>query len=206
MYDKATQSLWSTTLGEPVVGALAGKGIRLERSFVVTTTWGEWKARHPQTKVLSLDTGYKRDYGEGVAYSDYFSTDELMFDVPATDDRLPNKAEILALQFPSISEKRVAVHADFLIKNPLFNHDVGGQKVVILTDGSGANRVYDAANTEFVSYDGDSRVMDKAGKLWLLHEDALVSEDDTQSAARLPAHRAFWFGWQAVHRDTELIM
>jgi len=206
MYDKATQSLWSTTLGEPVVGALAGKGIRLERSFVVTTTWGEWKTRHPQTKVLSLDTGYKRDYGEGVAYSDYFSTDALMFDVPETDDRLPNKAEILALQFPSISEKRLAVHADFLIENPLFNHDVGGQKIVILTDNSGANRVYDAGSAEFVSYDGGTRVIDKAGKLWHLHEDALVSEDDTKTATRLPAHRAFWFGWQAVHRDTELVM
>ena len=206
MYDKATQSLWSTTLGEPVVGPLAGKGIQLERSFVVTTTWGEWKARHPQTKVLSLDTGYKRDYGEGVAYSDYFATDELMFSVPATDDRLPNKAEILALQFPSVSEERVAVHADFLAKNPLFNHNVGGQKIVILTDGSGANRVYDAGNAEFVSYDGGSKVVDKAGRLWLLQEEALVSQDGAQTAARLPAHRAFWFGWQAVHRDTQLIM
>ena len=49
MYDQATQSLWSTMRGIPVVGPLAGKGIVLDRGSVVTTTWGEWRRRHPDT-------------------------------------------------------------------------------------------------------------------------------------------------------------
>ena len=49
-------------LGEPVIGPLVDQGIRLERSYLVTTTWGEWKRRHPDSKVLSLDTGYSCDY------------------------------------------------------------------------------------------------------------------------------------------------
>ncbi|MCZ6527368.1 MAG: DUF3179 domain-containing (seleno)protein, partial [Candidatus Dadabacteria bacterium] len=53
MYDKQTQSLWNTLWGRPVVGPLADKNIELERMSIVTTTWGEWKKRHPQTKVLS---------------------------------------------------------------------------------------------------------------------------------------------------------
>lgn len=40
MYDQATQSLWSTLWGAPVVGPLVGRGIELERTSVVTTTWG----------------------------------------------------------------------------------------------------------------------------------------------------------------------
>ena len=56
MYDKNTNSLWNTIYGEPVVGPLVGKGIQLERLSVVTTTWGAWKARHPDTTVLSLKT------------------------------------------------------------------------------------------------------------------------------------------------------
>ena len=39
MYDQATQSLWSTMQGTPVVGPLAGNDIVLERGSVVTTTW-----------------------------------------------------------------------------------------------------------------------------------------------------------------------
>ena len=54
MYDKATQSLWNTLKGEPVLGPLVDKGIKLEHLSVVTTTWAEWKRRHPNTSVLSL--------------------------------------------------------------------------------------------------------------------------------------------------------
>ena len=48
MYDRATQSLWSTTLGRPVVGPLAdADDIRLERAHVVTTTWGRVASAPP---------------------------------------------------------------------------------------------------------------------------------------------------------------
>ena len=67
MYDQDTQSLWNTIWGQPVVGPLVDRGIVLERLSVVTTTWGEWRRRHPDTKVLSLNTGYDRDYTEGAA-------------------------------------------------------------------------------------------------------------------------------------------
>ncbi|MEL7088786.1 MAG: DUF3179 domain-containing (seleno)protein, partial [Planctomycetota bacterium] len=38
MYDQATQSLWSTLEGKPVIGPLTGKGIQLDQYSVVTTT------------------------------------------------------------------------------------------------------------------------------------------------------------------------
>lgn len=111
MYDHATKSLWSTFEGKPVVGPLVGQGIQLESLPIVTTTWGSWKARHPKTKVLSLETGHVRNYGEGVAYGDYFSTDELRFTVPKLDPRLKNKDEVLALQFPTSPDKKLAIAA-----------------------------------------------------------------------------------------------
>ena len=77
MYDQATQSLWSTLWGKPVVGPLVGRGIELERFSVVTTTWRAWQNRHPDTVVLSLDTGYRRDYSEGAAYREYFAADRM---------------------------------------------------------------------------------------------------------------------------------
>lgn len=82
MYDKTTQSLWSTERGKPVLGPLVDKGIQLPYESVVTTTWGEWRKRNPKITVLSLDTGHQRDYGESVAYQQYFATDQLMFNTP----------------------------------------------------------------------------------------------------------------------------
>ena len=42
MYDRATRSLWSQLLGEPVIGPLADSGIKLDFFPVNLITWGEW--------------------------------------------------------------------------------------------------------------------------------------------------------------------
>ncbi len=203
MYDKATQSLWNTTWGEPVIGPLVDQDIRLERSYLVTTTWGEWKRRHPDSKVLSLDTGYSRNYDEGVAYRQYFATDELMFSISTSDDRLNNKDEILALTFPQFSEDTMAISASFLQNKPIYVNRLGSVEFVVLTDTSGANRVYEAKNHSFTSYDQDVTLIDSKGMKWSLSEDELKSGDLV--LARLPAHRAFWFGWHSAFPDTTLV-
>ncbi|WOO39501.1 DUF3179 domain-containing protein [Rubellicoccus peritrichatus] len=204
MYDKATQSLWNTFSGEPVLGPLVGKGIQLDTYSVVTTTWGEWKKRHPKTLVLSLDTGHRRDYGEGAAYRDYFATDELMFTVPVLDTRLKNKDEVLALRVNSPDEQ-LAISVDFLRKNPIYHDQIGEERFVVLTDKSGANRVYERGGNHFVTFDGEFALIDKQGHEWEMSEDRLVSEDGI-ILERLPYHRAFWFGWYAQFPDTRLVM
>lgn len=204
MYDHATKSLWSTLEGIPVVGPLVGKGIELETLRVVTTTWGAWKARHPATTVLSLDTGHQRDYGEGAAYRDYFATDRLMFGVPKLDSRLPNKAEVLALRSRGKGAEQLAIAADHLARNPVYHGRLGGRGFVVFTDASGANRVYESANHRFVSWDGNASVRDGAGRTWTLAEDRL-SGPGSAELERLPAHRAFWFGWYAAYPATRLV-
>ena len=202
MYDKATQSLWSTLWGKPVVGPLVGKGIALEPMSIVTTTWGAWRERHPDSKVLALDTGFQRNYDEGAAYRSYFATDELMFPVPDTDDRLLNKKEILALAFTG--GPPVAVSVEYLAANPVWTTTVGLTRLLVLTDDSGANRVYAAGSIDFVSWDSKNDLTDSSGTHWFVSEHALTREDGEQ-LLRLPAHRAFWFGWRAAYPATELI-
>jgi hypothetical protein len=205
MYDHATQSLWSTLSGTPVVGPLVGRGIELQALHVVTTTWGEWRKRHPQTSVLSLDTGHRRDYSEGAAYRDYFATDRLMFGVPRLDTRLPNKAEVLALRAPGKAADPLAISARFLAKNPVYHDRVGTSAFVVLTDGSGANRVYESGHPALVSWDGDTNTArDVAGRTWQVTEDTLRGPDG-RVRKRLPAHRAFWFGWYAAYPETRLV-
>jgi hypothetical protein len=201
MYDKATASLWSTLTGEPVIGPLVGKGIELKTLPVVTTTWREWKTRHPDTLVLSLETGRERDYSEGAAYRDYFATDRLMFAVPKLDQRLPNKAEILALRYDDIP---LAIAATFLKRNPLHHDRAGDTEFVVLTDASGANRVYEAPGVRFESWDRVKTARDRSGKTWTLNESELVASDGRR-LKRLPAHRSFWFGWYSQFPRTRLV-
>lgn len=204
MYDHATESMWSTITGEPTIGPLVGQGIKLKPLHVVTTTWGEWKSKHPETTVLSLDTGHQRDYGEGVAYRSYFGTDELMFTIPQKDGRLKNKAEVLALRFGGDAALPTVIEAAFLAETPVFHGTLGDTDYVVLTDRSGANRVYDASGVTFETYAGDDDAVSADGRRWQVSEDGLVAADG-QTLGRLPAHRVFWFGWSSAHPDTVLI-
>ena len=204
MYDDATKSMWSTLGGAPVVGPLVGKGIELKKLYVVTTTWGEWRKRHPGTTVLALETGHERDYSEGAAYREYFGTDRLMFGVPKLDARLANKAEVLALRFAEAPAEQLAIAADFLAANRLYHERIGKLAFVVLTDASGANRVYETRGMSFASWNGEDAVRDRAGRDWKVAE-AGITGPGGETLKRLPAHRAFWFGWYSAYPGTRLV-
>jgi hypothetical protein len=213
MFDAETKSLWSSLTGEPVIGPLVGSGLTLTALPVVTTSWGEWRRRHPQTKVLSIDTGFSRDYSEGAAYRSYFGTDRLMFDVSQRDGRLPNKAEVLVLRSlegrsdaaaPSVPP--LAIGTDFLQERPVYHLAVGNENFVVLTTEGGANRVYAADSYRFDSLSSERMVIDSEGRSWTVEEGWLAADFDAGlRLARVSAHRAFWFGWYAQHPDTVLI-
>jgi hypothetical protein len=211
MFDEETKSLWSSLYGRPVVGPLAGSRIKLRKYPVVTTSWGEWRATHPETTVLSSETGHQRDYREGAAYRRYFGTDDLMFPVPEKDERLSNKDEVLALPFtvqesPQEDARPLAISVDHLVKNNLLQMERQGRRFIIFTSPGGASRVYESGNHSFSKWLDAKKVQDREGRVWEVTEAALLCEDKSVSQlARLPAHRAFWFAWHAQHPDTELI-
>jgi len=207
MFDEESMSLWSALDGAPVVGSLAGSSLRLRSHPVVTTTWDEWRAEHPNTTVLSLETGFERDYTEGAAYRDYFATDRLMFRVPRTDPRLKNKAEVLAIRLPEGESdvRPLAIAVDFLGKTRVFHTTMGSRRLVVVTTAAGANRVYDAGDVTFVRLVDNRTLEDSTGRVWLVDETGLTLNGSTTRLARVPAHRAFWFGWYAQFPETVLI-
>jgi len=97
MYDRQTGSLWNHLTGEPVIGPLALSGIRRARLPVVLTSWGEWRRQHPDSKVLSLDTGHQRPYDTGAAYGRYFGSSGTMFPVWQRSRALHDKARVFTV-------------------------------------------------------------------------------------------------------------
>ncbi len=62
MYDLVTQSVFDTFTGDAVSGPLQDAGVTLEEATVVRSTWGEWKAAHPNTQIIAEDGGIGRSY------------------------------------------------------------------------------------------------------------------------------------------------
>jgi len=208
MFDEDTNSLWNTFEGVPVVGPLVGKGVRLRSRPAVTTTWKEWRTLHPNTTVLSLDTGHRRDYGEGAAYREYFATDELMFPVSQRDGRLRNKSEVLVLSLQPRDTPGavvpVALDTRLLRSRRVFSFEAAGDRYVVVTSPGGANRVYRTSAT-FPDQRPGPTIVDASGRSWQINEDALVlAGDETARAPRVSAQRAFWFGWYAQFPQTLL--
>lgn len=96
MYDRQTESLWQQLGGEAIVGELVGQKLKL---FPVDTLlWKDWKKIHPDTQVLSQDTGHTRDYNY-YPYGTYEQDRSVYFPAEGTtDDRLHPKEIIWGVE------------------------------------------------------------------------------------------------------------
>jgi hypothetical protein len=201
MYDHQTRSLWATLHGTPVVGQLVSKGIQLKRLPVVRTSWKMWKASHPETKVLSLETGYKRDYTPGAAYGKYFESDETMFPVSRRNSSLEAKEWVFGIV---VNGKPKAYPLKFLRERPVVNDTVGGAAIIILSDAERLTvRVYERGERRFMRQEGLT-LFDDMNQSWHITEEYLEQPDSSKRLARLSGHLAFWFGWYAFFPHTEV--
>lgn len=85
LFDRNTGSLWSQLMAKAINGEL--KGTDLPQLPALHTTWQAWRERHPETTVLSEDTGYRRNYNRS-PYINYDKSRQLFFDV---SERAPTK-------------------------------------------------------------------------------------------------------------------
>lgn len=101
MYDRQTDSLWSQLAARGVTGSMNETVLR--PLPVEVTTWADWHSRHPTTRVLSLATGYHRDYDRD-PYARYRHSSRTMFPVGHLDERLPAKDLVIGVRGGSISK------------------------------------------------------------------------------------------------------
>ena len=96
LYDRTDESLWSQVGLTAISGPHAGESLRHLDSWAIVA-FDPWKRKHPDGRVVSADTGHRRDYRRN-PYGQYFANDQTMFPVSPTDDRYPNKMRVIGVQ------------------------------------------------------------------------------------------------------------
>ena len=94
IYDRHSESLWSQIMSKAVSGPL--KGTRLVKIPIQHTSWATW-LRGGNTLVLSLDTGYQRDYSRS-PYGSYDDDKGLYFPVNARSARYHPKERVIGFE------------------------------------------------------------------------------------------------------------
>ena len=94
LYDRETETLWSQILSKAISGKLVGSKLTIVPSS--HTSWQAWKKQHPNTKVLSTDTGAGRDYSRS-PYGDYDKGRETYFPIEFRSQKYHPKERVLGV-------------------------------------------------------------------------------------------------------------
>ncbi|WP_219632366.1 DUF3179 domain-containing (seleno)protein [Haloechinothrix aidingensis] len=135
MYDRDTDSDWPQVLGTAISGTL--KGQQLRPVPLVWTTWRAWRAEHPDSRVLTTDTGALRDYhrdpyGSYREQSGYYVDEGTIFPVEPTDDTFGSKEVVLGIRG---GDSQLAIPRELVREEGTVDAEVGGVSVRAEWDG-----------------------------------------------------------------------
>ena len=208
MFDRREdESLWPQMSRGATCGANVGTDLDLLPVMVMT--WGHWTEIHPDTKVVSSETGHSRDYtARGYPYGNYNApnNDRLLFDIPI-DDRRPPKERLLGIP---VEDGGLAIPFGELDDGStarVVEVTAGGREVVVFwnQDARGAmayRPMLDGQPLSFSATENGRFVDDQTGRTWTLDGRAL------DGSARLDpvetAYMSFWFAWPVFQPETAL--
>ncbi len=95
LYDRETESLWSQIMRKAISGKM--KGTSLGQLALTHTSWRDWRERHPNTLVLSTDTGHARNYNRS-PYAGYETTSKVFFPVSNKNAKYHPKELVMGLK------------------------------------------------------------------------------------------------------------
>jgi hypothetical protein len=146
MYDRETESLWSQLGRRAISGDLAGRALELLPSRMLR--WRGWKREHPEGRVLSRQTGQRRDYAR-TPYARYERSPDTMFPVPTHRDDLPAKTWVYGI----VAKGRAKAYREAGLSGRELSDKVGGLELLLRYDpASLALRIVDAASGEEIPH------------------------------------------------------
>lgn len=201
-FDRATNSNWSQILNEAVNGPLIGTKAKLVLPLI-ETDWQTWKRLYPETRIISLNTGFGRPYGV-YPYLDYKTNhDAFLFPVPL-DDRLPAKERVLALVYEN--QARVYRFSDFaagdIIRDTFHGKQVlvaGNPNFIVAFDISGP-----MSDLQFTyAYSGSEVILtDNEGNEWNIFGEAVNGPRQGEQLQPARSFMAYWFSIPAFYATT----
>ena len=135
MYDELTDTYWTQIDGRAIVGELTGQ--ELKEISVDTVVWRDWKKAHPDSEVLSQDTGFSRNYGND-PYGNYYEDSFLIFPVENSDNRIHPKTVIFGVEVNGVFK---AYEEDVLIELGVIEDVVGGVNIKVERDVAGIVKI-----------------------------------------------------------------
>lgn len=146
MYDLTTGSMLDTFTGRALTGPLGEADVVLEQVSVVGSTWGDWKAAHPDTRILAEDGGIGREYRD-----DPLGNRDVggpIFPVGNVDPRLPTMESVVGVISPDGTP--IAFPVDAILDKLARGGQVEFEGMVVrLTDGI---RVFTPDGTELITH------------------------------------------------------
>ncbi len=203
MYDRETETYWSQVKAEAIVGPLVPTRLTILPSTI--TTWGEWREAHPDTRVLSRDTGiYAPETYAGDPYADYKNSDRVGYGVDQVDGRLPAKTIVYGV---TIGNASTAYPETVVKREEVINDEVNGIPVVIVEDQrDGSVEVFiRRVNNETLRFSvTDTGLVDETDHNWGFDGTAREGPHEGATLDRLNTHGFYWFAWSSYHPETDL--
>jgi hypothetical protein len=200
MYDRATETWWPQVLATSIPGPWNGTPAEqsLQEGRLIWTTWKQWRDEHPESKVLSTETGYARNYGADPYGSygppaGYYAEERTLFPVLNEDDRFQKKTVVMGARTP---EGAVAVQKATLESEKLLEGSLAERAVLAVYDPRyETGYVYGNPDELSVEYDGGTIV---------------TPEDERVAPDALPLERihtfdAMWFAWHGFYPETDVL-
>ncbi len=122
--DSEIPQILSTAVSGPL------KGESLEEIHIYVTTWKKWREKHPNTLVLSRDTGFDRNYDRN-PYPGYDDILRVWFPVAAKSDRFHSKKIVVGIEN---NGEYLAVPKEEFKTVGKAEYNLGGDKVIIMYD------------------------------------------------------------------------
>jgi hypothetical protein len=220
MYDRQTETLWSHFTGEGIVGELTG--VELTSFPLATVAWSTWRDANPDGRVLSRDTGSRRDYGRN-PYPGYDNVDAVPFLFQGeVDGRYTAMTRFVGVEH---NDEAVGVPLIGLQETRIVEGTVGGDDIVVwwtpgtasaldapnLANGRdvGATGVFvpviDGRALTFRPLDSSTFIDGETGSTWNVLGAAIDGELAGSQLTALPHVDTFWFAWSTFRSDTTVL-
>ena len=215
---RQTESWWQQLTGEAIIGQLAGRKLTFLPAPIIS--WADFKIAHPQSEVLSRDTGFGRSYGRN-PYAGYDKADTPPFlFFGDLDGRLLPKERVAAL---TIGDVDVAFPFTTLEVERVVNYSANNQDFVVFfkmgttsaLDASAISSSRDVGSTGVFDSNLDGRKLtftpaesgftdNETGSTWNILGQAVEGELAGSSLTPLVHTNHFWFAWAAFKPETKV--